>query len=138
MNETAKNGLGHQDDDLEQARRDVTRAERALSHRLHEATELGGATLRRAVSVTRPVLIGVAVVGGVVWLVSMLRRGRRQSRWTPPSQRSLLAEATRAAALSIASIAARRFAEHYLGAPEATQSISPGRAGAPQRAVHSR
>jgi hypothetical protein len=130
MNEPIRNGELKSKSELDRAQRDVARAEAALSERLHEATALGEATVKRAFSAAKPILIGAAVVGGVVWLVSMMRRPRRGPMAS--RERGVGAEVFRAAALSLASVAARRVAERYLTLPESTQSIPARRAGSPQ------
>jgi hypothetical protein len=130
MNAPNSNGEPKSKSELDRAEREVAKAEAVLSERLHEATALGEATVKRAFSAAKPILIGAAVVGGVVWLVSMMRRPRRSSMGS--RERSVGAEIFRAAALSLASVAARRVAERYLSLPESTQSIPARRAGAPQ------
>jgi hypothetical protein len=123
--------------DVDAARRDVERAERALSLRLNEASAVGRATLRSVLAVARPVLVGVALVAGAVWLARRFKRPRA-SAWLrpPPSERSVIAEATRAAALSLASAAARRVAERLLTVPVLDQSTPAGRADAPHSRAH--
>ncbi len=130
MNENIRNGEAKSTTDLDRAELDVAKAEAALSDRLHEATALGEATVKRAFSAAKPILIGAAVVGGVVWIVSMIRRPRRSGAGS--RERGVAAEVFRVAALSLASVAARRLAERYLTVPELTQSIPAGRAGSPR------
>jgi hypothetical protein len=105
--------------DLDAARRDVARAEARLSNRWRAAKVAGEKTMGRAMTLAKPVLIGTAVVGGVALLVSSLSRRRRGSvrRTSIPSGPSLLSEVARAAALALASTAARRLADRYLTAP---------------------
>jgi hypothetical protein len=120
--------------DVNQAKREVARAERLLSTRLHEAGRAGDRTLTHALSVARPLLIGAATVAGVVWLVSLLRRPRRQAFLPPaPVRPSIVKEAFRAAALSLATSAAHRMGEHFLLGANAAQSTSTGRAAPPQQ-----
>jgi hypothetical protein len=126
MSALRDSGNGHQSNELDVARREVARAERQFSHRLSEVSAAGEATMKRAVSLAKPVLVGVAVVGGVVWLASLLRRGSR-GRAPGPSQPSILREALRSAALSLAAAAARRVGEHFLAANGAPPLVSPGR-----------
>lgn len=118
--------------EFDAAKLEVARAERALSQSLHEASDAGVATIKRAAVVARPVLLGAAAVVGIVWIVRSIR-GARQSGWRRPprSERSVLAEVTRAAALSLASAAARRLADRLLHDPTGMQSTSAGRAGSP-------
>jgi hypothetical protein len=106
----------HDDTDLDSAREDVARAEERLSSSWRAAKVAGEASVGRAMSVARPLLIGAAVVGGIALLVSSLtRRGQRSARHlTIPSEPSLLAEMTRAAGLALASAAARRLADRFL------------------------
>jgi hypothetical protein len=140
MNEATGNGEPNSSSELDRAEREVAQAEAALSHRLSEAKTVGEETLKRALSVAKPVLIGVAVVGGLVWIVSMLRRSN-SSRMRPMAavtERSVAAEVVRTAALSLASVAARRVAERYLASPDLIQSISTGRAGSPQAPLYAR
>ena len=132
MNETIRNGEVNGSNDLERAKVEVAQAEAALSKRLHEASVVGEATVKRAFALARPVLVGVVVLGGVVWIASMLRRPRRGGGRSVSSERSVVSEVVRAAALSLASVTARRLGERWLAAPDAAQSISAGRAGAPQ------
>jgi hypothetical protein len=138
MNETVQNGEIKSSNDLERAKDEVAQAEAALSDRLHEATAVGEATMKRAFAVARPVLVGAALIGGAVWIASMFRRSRRGGERPVMVQRSVVAEVVRAAALSLASVAARRLGERLLAAPNATQSISAGRAGSPHTSSHAR
>ena len=138
MNETIRNGEVKSSNDLERAKVEVAQAEAALSKRLHEATVVGEATVKRAFALARPVLVGAVVIGGVVWIASMLRRSRHGGGRPISTERSVVAEVVRAAALSLASVAARRLGERWLSAPDATQSISAGRAGSPQVPSHTR
>jgi len=118
--------------DVDAAKLEVERAERALSRSLHEVSDAGVATLKRAAGVARPVLIGAAAVVGVVWIVRSIRRaGQPAWRRPPPTERSVLGEVLRAAALSLASTAARRLADRLIHEPRGMQSTSAGRAGAP-------
>ena len=118
--------------DVDAAKLEVARAERALADSLHDASDAGLATLERAVVVARPLLIGAAAVVGITWIVRSIRRARQPAwRRPPPSERSVLAEIARAAALSLASTAARRLADRYLSEPTGMQSTSAGRAGSP-------
>jgi hypothetical protein len=140
MNEATGNSEPNSSSDLERAEREVAQAEEALSHRLSEAKTAGEETLKRALSVAKPVLIGAAVVGGLVWVVSILRRSNspRSRAVAAVTERSVAAEVFRTAALSLASVAARRVAERYLALPDPIQSISTGRAGAPQSPLYAR
>jgi hypothetical protein len=104
--------------DVDDAQREVERAERALSRSLHDASAIGKETMTRAFKIAKPVLIGVIAVGGVVWLVRRARRPKGRPWLDRPSERSVLAEAARAATLSLASAAARRIATQWLMGPE--------------------
>lgn len=101
--------------DVDSARRNVARAEARLSNRWRAAKLAGEKTVDKAFSVGRPVLIGAVAVGGVAWLVSTLtHRGRAKvRRASAPTEPSLLGEVARAAALALASTAARRLAERW-------------------------
>jgi len=132
MNETIRNGEVKSSNDLERAKVEVAQAEAALSKRLHEASVVGEATVKRAFALARPVLVGAVVLGGVLWIASMLRRSRRGGGRSVPSERSVVSEVVRAAALSLASVTARRLGERWLASPDTAQSISAGRAGSPQ------
>ena len=132
MNETIRNGEIKGDNELDRAKSEVAQAEAALSERLHEATAIGEATMKRAFALARPVLIGAVVIGGVVWIASMFRRSRKSGGRPVSTERSVVAEVVRAAALSLASVTARRLGERLLEAPDATQSIPTGRAGSPR------
>ncbi len=108
--------------ELDAARRDVARAEARLSSRWRAAKAAGEQSVGRALSVARPLLIGAVVVGGVTWVVTALVRGRRRGprRSSGPVESSILKEMARAAALALASAAARRVAEHYIALPGQT------------------
>jgi hypothetical protein len=112
--------------DLDTARRDVARAEARLSNRWRAAKVAGEKSVGRALSVARPVLIGVAAVGGMVWLVSRLTGGSRSRprRYAAPTGPSLLGDMARAAALAFASTAARRLAETYLHVPGPSEAAA--------------
>ncbi len=137
-----QNGVLHGTSELERAALDVKNAERALAHRVHEATALGEEKIKHAVAAARPVLIGVAVLAGLVVVASLLRRSSRSRGMLGRSpERSVLAEATRAAALALASVAARRLAERFLVAQPVPQLSPAGRTDPPQapaRPAHSR
>lgn len=117
------------DTDLDTARHDVERAEARLSSRWRAAKVAGEKSVGRAMSLARPVLIGAAVIGGIALIVSSLtRRGRGSSRrYSMPTGPSLAADVARAAALALASTAARRLAERYLAVPTPSQSDLSGR-----------
>lgn len=109
-----------EDTDIDSAREDVARAEARLSNRWRAAKAASEQTLGRAMSLAKPVLIGAAVVGGVVLLVTSLsHRGRPRVRRisVPTEPPSVLKEAMRAAALALASAAARHVAGRYLALP---------------------
>ena len=125
--------------DVDAAKLEVARAERALSQSLHDASDAGVATLKHAAGVARPVLIGALAVVGFVWLVRNIRRGRQPGWRRPPaSERSVLSEVTRAAALSLASTAARRLADRFLHEPSGMQSTPAGRASSPHSLASTR
>jgi hypothetical protein len=115
------------DESLHAAREDVARAEARLSNRWRAAKVAGEKSVGRAMTVVRPVVVGVAVAGGLIWLVSAItRRGRTTPRRfsalaEPPS---LLSEMTRAAALALASAGARHLADRYLSLPAAANIAS--------------
>jgi hypothetical protein len=111
--------------DLDAARRDVARAEARLSNRWRAAKVAGEKSVGRVLSVARPVIIGVAVVGGVAWLVSRLMGGprpRRRYAAPPATGPSLAGEIARAAAIALASTAARRLAERYFMVPGSSEA----------------
>lgn len=125
--------------DVDAAKLEVARAERALAESLHDASDAGIATLERAVVVARPLLLGALAVLGVAVIVRSIRRTRQPAwRRPPPSERSVFAEVARAAALSLASTAARRLADRYLSDPTGMQSTSAGRAGSPHLSAGTR
>lgn len=125
--------------DVDKAKREVERAERLLSTRLHEAGVAGDRTLDNALSLAKPLIVGAVAVAGVVWLVSVLRRPRRRPLFAAPAARpSILKEALRTATLSIASTAARRVGEHFLLAQEAADSSPAGRSLPPQHSTTAR
>jgi hypothetical protein len=127
---TLPNGKSNE---VDAAKLEVARAERELSRSFHEISDAGMATLNRAKDLARPVLIGAAAVIGVVWLVRRIQRSREPA-WRRPrsTERSVFGEVARAAALSLASTAARRLADHYLHDPAGTQSTPAGRASTPR------
>src|SRR3954470_24176725 len=117
---------------MQTAKQDVTRAERALSRRLTEAGAAGQATVSRALSLVRRIVVGAVAVAGLVWLVSALRRPRRRGFVPPRYKRPfLMNEALRAASLSLASAAARHLGEKLFADNERTQSTPTGRAAPP-------
>jgi hypothetical protein len=98
-----------------------------LSHRLEEAGVVGHATVERARSVVRPLLLGAVATVGIVWLVSALRRPSRRAFVRPePSRPSVVNEVIRAASLSLATLAARRIARHLFAQHEAAQPTPAG------------
>jgi len=125
--EYAPNGLS----DVDSARHDVLRAQRALSSRVREASVAGEAALARTLAGARPVLIGATVVTGVVVLVALLRRSRRPRVTSGVAERSLLGQVARTLVLSLATVAARRLAESIFP-PGPMHSTSVGRGGSPQ------
>lgn len=130
MNRHAGTGAWNE---LQAAKRDVSRAEHALSQRLAEAGVAGQATVDRALALVRPLVIGAVAVAGVVWLVSALRRPRRRAFVPPASRRPLLMnEALRAASLSLVTAAARQLGEHLFANTDTTQS-TPSRRAVPPR-----
>ena len=135
MSTRTPTGNGHQNAAVDTARREVARAESKFSSRLGEATAVGEASIERALSLAKPVLIGVAVVAGILWVASLFRRPRR--RWSP-SEPSVLKEAARGAALSLASTAARRVGERLIAGTATPQWTSPGRAAPPQSSLTAR
>jgi len=122
--------------DVDDAKHEVARAERALSRSLHDASAAGRATMERAVSLAKPLLVGVAVVAGIVWLVKRARRARKPVWLKQPSERSVLAEAARAATLSLASAGARKLAEHWLMAPEPAAAANAAQNDRPSSRPH--
>jgi hypothetical protein len=113
---------------VDAAQRDVEKAERMLSHRLEEAGLAGHATVDRAFSLVRPLVIGAVAAAGLVWFVSALRRPRRRGFVLPePSRPSVVGEALRTASLSLATAAARRLAEHWFAPHTAAPSPTVGR-----------
>ena len=121
---------------VDAAKRDVEQAERMLSHRLEEAGLAGHATVDRAFSLVRPLVIGAVAAAGLVWFVSALRRPRRRGFVLPePSRPSVVGEALRTASVSLAAAAARRLAEHWFASHLAAQSTPAGRAVPPRGAI---
>ena len=116
--------------DIDSARHEVFRAQRALSSRVREASVAGEAALARTLSVARPVLIGATVVTGVVVLVALLRRPRRPRVTNGVPERSLFGQVARTVVLSLATVAARRLAESIFP-PGPMHSTSVGRGGSP-------
>jgi hypothetical protein len=117
----------HEPTDLDAARRDVEQAGERLSSRWRAAKVAGERSVSKALSVGRPVIVGVVLVGGAAWLVSSLMRSKRRGFRAPPAtERSVVAEMARAAALALASTAARRLAERYLVLPAAAEGTRAG------------
>ena len=105
------------------AKREVKRAENALSQRLEEAGVAGHATVEQALGLVRPLVISAVAAAGLVWLVSALRRPRRRGFVLPERTRpSVLNDALRAASLSLASAAARSLGQHLFATADAAQS----------------
>jgi hypothetical protein len=114
-------------DDLDTAREDVARAEERLSNRWRAAKVAGERTMGRAMSLARPVAVGAAIVGGVALIVRAVARRRRPRPWratAPAGPPSLMSEMTRAAALALASAAARHLDNRYLAVPAVAGSLS--------------
>lgn len=124
--ENVPNGMS----DIDSARDEVFRAQRALSSRVREASVVGEAALARTLAVARPVLIGATVVTGVVVLVALLRRTRRPRVTNGVSERSLFGQMARTVALSLATVAARRLAETIFP-PLPVHPTPVGRGGSP-------
>jgi hypothetical protein len=113
--------------EVDDAKRDVQRAERQLSHRLEEAGLAGHATVERALSLVKPIVVGVVAVAGLAWLFSALRRPPRRILALPtPSRPTVFGEALRAASLALATTAARRLGEHWFAPEDAAPSMPAG------------
>jgi hypothetical protein len=91
----------------------VERAGAAFSTSMEDASAAGRGSLKRAVSATRPVLIGAAVlaVGGLAIAAFRRAPSKRASRARSSGPWSDLA---RAAAVAFAAAAGRRLVEHWL------------------------
>ena len=125
--ENVPNGMS----DIDSARDEVLRAQRALSSRVREASVAGEAALARTLAVARPVLIGATVATGVVVLVALLRRSRRSRVTNGAPESSLFGQVARTVVLSLATVAARRLAETVFP-PLPMHPTSVGRGGSPQ------
>ncbi|HEX5098671.1 MAG TPA: hypothetical protein VFV94_04195 [Polyangiaceae bacterium] len=124
--------------DIDRAKQEVARAERALHEGVHEVTLVGKAGMEQALSVLKPALVAAVVVGGVVWIVSAARKPRKISfeRARPSAQKSVVGEALRTLVLTLASAGARRIAESLVSGKE-DHSI-PARRSAPPHEVSAR
>jgi len=117
--------------DIDSARDEVARAQRALSSRVREVSVAGEAALARTLATARPVLIGATVMTGVVVLVALVRRSRRARVTNAVPESSLLGQVARTVVLSLATVAARRLAEAIFPAAPG-HPIPVGRGGSPQ------
>ena len=110
-------------DSLDAAKKAVERAEEKLSKDLSRVSQVGEATVDRFIETTRPLLIGAAVVAGAASVAALLVKAARRPRLATPSREpSLAREIVRAALLSLASVAARRYAERlFLGPSRAVR-----------------
>lgn len=130
--------------DVDAAKREVEAAERALSHNLKRASNLGKATVDRAKQKAKPVVIAAAVVVGVIWVVSRVRRARQPpllkalrkelreaQRLAAKEQHSALGDAARSAISALATTAARKLGERYINAA-LHQATPAGHPAAPQ------
>jgi hypothetical protein len=109
---------------------------------------LGKATVDRAKQAAKPVVVAAAVVVGVIWVVSRVRRARQPpllkalrrelrdaERHAAKGQHSALGDAARSAISALATTAARKLAERYMmtalhqatpaGHPASPQSEAP-------------
>lgn len=133
--------------DVDAAKREVEAAERALSHDLRRASNLGKATVNRAKQAAKPVLIAAAVVVGVIFVVSRVRRARQPpllralrrelrdaQRLAAKEQHSALGDAARSAFSALATTAARKLAEGYISTA-LHQPTPAGRPASPQPEV---
>ncbi|HTM46327.1 MAG TPA: hypothetical protein VL137_15310 [Polyangiaceae bacterium] len=93
--------------------RDVIRAGAALSASFEEASTLARATIERAATVVRPVLIGVGALGALLLTIRLLRGAERTRRFQSPASTPWLGLA-RFAVVVFASAAARGVVRHWL------------------------
>ncbi|HWP08689.1 MAG TPA: hypothetical protein VNN72_23265 [Polyangiaceae bacterium] len=135
--------LGTNDDaskpnDIDKAKLEVARAERALHAGVHEVTLVGKAGMEQALSVLKPALVTAVVVGGVIWIVSAVRKPRHITfeRASASTQKSIVREVLRTLVLTVASAGARRIAESLVSDKE-DQSI-PARQSTPPHEVSAR
>jgi hypothetical protein len=119
--------------DINKARLEVARAERALHDGVHEVSMVGRAGLEQAVGVLKPALVAAVVVGGVVWIVSAVRRPRRISfeRGSTPVKKSIVGEAVRTLLLSLVTAGARRLAESLISSDKEDHSIPARHSASP-------
>lgn len=105
--------------DIDRAKQEVARAERALKEGVHEVTLVGKAGMEQALSVLKPALVTAVLVGGVVWIVSAARKPRQVSfERATAGQRSIVGEVFRTLLLTVASAGARRIAESLVSGKE--------------------
>jgi hypothetical protein len=140
-------GDEHGDESLHAARRAVERAEEKLSEDLSRASVAGEATLEHLVASARPILIGGAVLAAAVGVAAVVWRATRRGNVSRArGERSLAREVARAALLSLASAAARRYGERLLNGPRgiARRGVAAGAAAlllmaaAPARAAETK
>jgi hypothetical protein len=104
---------------------DVARADSEFSTSIQQASQAGKATLERAVTMLRPVLIGAAVLATGALVVSLIRsRKARVSVFSQYQEPSPWPALVRSAALALASAAGRRLADRWLAQAQKTQSSS--------------
>src|ERR1051325_6062450 len=119
MNSGRELSNGIPSDAVDAARDEVRQAEHRLANDLERASEAGQATIKSALAKARPFLLGAAVAATLVCVAVLWRRPRRRAAWAnEPRERSVLRDAGRAAAVSIASAIARRLGEHLLASPD--------------------
>lgn len=125
--------------DIAKAKLEVARAERALNDGVREVSLVGREGVKQALSVVKPALIAAVAVGGVVWIVTLVRRPRQISfeRAGGPEKKSIVREALRTLALSLATAAARRIADSLVSSGKEDHSI-PARQSAPPHEVSER
>lgn len=106
------------DDALDAAKKAVERAEEKLSKDLNRVSQVGEATVDRFIESTRPLLIGAAVVAGAASIAAfVVRAGKRPRVSGGGREPSLAKEMVRAALVSLAAVAARRYGERLFAAP---------------------
>jgi hypothetical protein len=119
-NETGRDPLeakSASDTEVALMEQDVAHASRAFSASLNDASQAGVQTVTRAVARVRPVLICITLLGGAILTIKLLRRDRRSISLRLPKDpargRPLWAELARSAAITLASVAARRLAARW-------------------------
>jgi len=89
--------------------------------------------MEQALCVLKPALVAAVVVGGIVWIVSAVRKPRRITfeRTSSPEKKSIIREGLRTLVLSLAAAGARRIADKLISSDNDDHSIPARRLASP-------